>query len=165
MSGRAPDSDKEEHMEFLTTTVDKFTFRVPTDRLFTPEGIWFQATTEDQPNRRHIGLTDFLQQHSGDLTFALIRPEGTLLTIGAEIGTIETVKANLSLTSPVAGTIVNVNPDLELTPELINQDPYEKGWLAVIEVAADDLLASRLMSPIAYFDHMKGLAEAEVRSR
>lgn len=163
MPGQAP--DKEEQMEFLETTVDKFTFRVPTDRIFTPEGIWFQATAEDHPNRWRIGLTDFLQQHSGDLTFALIRPEGTLLTVGAEIGTIETVKANLSLTSPVTGTIFALNPDLELTPELINQDPYEKGWLAVIEVAADDPLASRLMTPAAYFEHMKGLAEAEVRSR
>ena len=152
-------------MEFLETTVDKFTFRVPTDRVFTPEGIWFQPTAEDHPNRWRIGLTDFLQQHSGDLTFALIRPEGTQLAVGDEIGTIETIKANLSLTSPVAGTIVGINVDLELTPELINQDPYEKGWLAVIEVAAGDDLASRLLPPAAYFDHMKGQAEAEVRSR
>jgi len=152
-------------MELLETTVDKFTFRVPTDRVFTPEGIWFQPIDEDRPNRWRIGLTDFLQQHSGDLTFALIRPEGTRLAVGDEIGTIETIKANLSLTSPVAGTIVEINTDLELTPELINQNPYEKGWLAVIEIAADDPLASRLMPPAAYFDHMKGLAEAEVRSR
>jgi len=152
-------------MEFLETTVDKFTFRVPTDRIFTPEGIWFQATAIDHPNHWRIGLTDFLQQHSGDLTFALIRPEGTRLAVGAEIGTIETVKANLSLTTPVAGNIVAVNSDLELTPELINQDPYEKGWLAVIEVTADDPLASRLMPPAVYFEHMKSQAEAEVRSR
>jgi glycine cleavage system H protein len=152
-------------MEFLETTVDKFTFRVPTDRVFTPEGIWFQPSVGDRPNRWRIGLTDFLQQHSGDLTFALIRPEGTQLTVGAEIGTIETVKANLSLTSPVAGTIVAINPDLELMPEFINQDPYERGWLAVIEVTADDHRASRLMPPAVYFDHMKSLVEVEVRSR
>jgi glycine cleavage system H protein len=152
-------------MEVLETTVDKFTFRVPTDRVFTPEGVWVQAMAGDSPNRWRIGLADFLQQHSGDLTFALIRPEGTRLAVGDEIGTIETVKADLSLTSPVAGTLVAVNSDLELTPELINQDPYERGWLAVIEAAAGDHVASRLMTPAAYFDHMKGQAEAEVRSR
>lgn len=152
-------------MELLEATIDKFTFKVPTDRIFTPEGIWFQAAVADPANRWRIGLTDFLQQQSGDLTFALIRPEGTRLEVGSEIGTIETIKANLSLASPVAGAIVAVNPDLEPTPELINQDPYGKGWLAVIEADDDDPLASRLMSPAAYFDHMKGLAEAEVRSR
>jgi glycine cleavage system H protein len=152
-------------MEFLETTIDKFTFRVPTDRVFTPEGIWFQPGDEDRPNRWRIGLTDFLQQRSGDLTFALIRPEGTRLAVGDEVGTIETIKANLSLASPIAGTIVEINADLELTPELINQDPYGRGWLAVIGVAAGDPAAARLMTPAAYFEHMKGQAEAEVRSR
>ena len=151
-------------MEFLETTVDKFTFRVPTDRLFSPEGIWFRPEAGEISDRWRIGLTDFLQQHSGDLTFAMLRPAGTRLSVGDEIGVIETIKVNVSLTSPVAGTIVEINPDLEMTPEVINQDPYEKGWLAVIEVAAHDDLAARLMKPDVYFEHMKGLAEAEVRS-
>jgi glycine cleavage system H protein len=151
-------------MEFLETTVDKFTFRVPTDRVFSPEGIWFRPEAEQDSGRWRIGLTDFLQQHSGDLTFALLRPEGTRLAVGDEIGVIETVKVNLSLISPVAGTIVEINPDLEMTPEVINHDPYEKGWLAVLEVSDDDL-AARLMTPAVYFEHMKSQAEAEVRSR
>ena len=151
-------------MEFLETTVDKFTFRVPTDRVFSPEGIWFRPEAGQDSGRWRIGLTDFLQQHSGDLTFALLRPEGTRLAVGDEIGVIETVKVNLSLISPVAGTIVEINPDLEMTPEVINQDPYEKGWLAVIEVSDDDL-AARLMTPAVYFEHMKSQAEAEVRPR
>jgi glycine cleavage system H protein len=152
-------------MEFLETMIDKFTFRVPTDRVFTPEGIWFQRSAGEHPNRWRIGLTDFLQQHSGDLTFALIRPEGTQLAVGDEIGTIETIKANLSLTSPIVGTIVAVNSELELTPELINQDPYRRGWLAEIEAAPGDTAAAGLLTPAAYFEHMKGQAEAEVRSR
>jgi glycine cleavage system H protein len=152
-------------MEFLETTVDKFTFRVPADRIFSPEGIWLKPEAGKNIVRWRIGLTDFLQQHSGDLTFALLRPEGTRLAIGDEIGMIETIKVNVSLTSPVAGTIVEINPDLELTPEVINQDPYGKGWLAVIEAAANDDFTARLMKPDAYFEHMKGQAEAEVRSR
>jgi len=99
------------------------------------------------------------------MTFALLHPEGTRFAIGDEIGVIETIKVNVSLTSPVAGTIVEINPDLEMTPEVINQDPYGKGWLTVIEVAANDDLAARLMTPDAYFEHMKSQAEAEVRSR
>ena len=152
-------------MEFLETTVDKFTFRVPTDRIFSPEGIWLKPEAGENSGRWRIGLTDFLQQHSGDMTFALLRPEGTRLSIGDEIGMIETIKVNVSLTSPVAGTIVEINPDLEMTPEVINQDPYGKGWLAVIEVAANDDLAARLMTPVVYFEHMKGQVTEEVRFR
>jgi len=152
-------------MDFLETTVDKFTFRVPTDRIFSPEGIWFKAEAGENSGRWRIGLTDFLQQHSGDLTFALLRPEGTRLAVGDEIGMIETIKVNVSLTSPVAGTIIEVNWDLEMTPEIINLDPYEKGWLAVIEVSANDDLAARLMTPGMYFEHMKGQVAEEVRSR
>jgi glycine cleavage system H protein len=152
-------------MEYLETTVDKFAFRVPTDRLFSPEGIWFKPEAGEISGRWRIGLTDFLQQQSGDLTFAMLRPAGTRLAIGDEIGVIETIKVNVSLTSPVAGTIIEINPDLDMTPEIINQDTYGKGWLAVIEVAANNDLAARLMKPDVYFEHMKGLAEAEVRSR
>jgi glycine cleavage system H protein len=82
-----------------------------------------------------------------------------------EIGTVETVKVNAGLTSPVAGTLIEVNSELEMTPELINQDPCGKGWLAVIETAPDDDVAIRLMTPAEYFEHMKILAEAEVRSK
>jgi glycine cleavage system H protein len=152
-------------MNFLEATVDKFTFRVPTDRIFSPEGIWFKPEAGENSGRWRIGLTDFLQEHSGDLTFALLRPEGTRLAVGDEIGVIETIKVNVSLTSPAAGTIIEINADLEMTPEIINQDPYEKGWLAVIEVSANDDLAARLMTPAMYFEHMKGQATEEVRSR
>ncbi|MHB8056127.1 MAG: glycine cleavage system protein H [Candidatus Aminicenantales bacterium] len=151
-------------MNVLEARVDKFIFRVPQDRLYAAEGIWFQSEAGASPNRWRVGLTDFLQQHSGDLTFALMKPQGTRLAAGDEIGTVETVKVNVGLTSPVAGTLAEVNAELELAPELINQDPYGKGWLAVIETAPDDDVAARLMTPSAYFEHMKVQAEAEVRS-
>ncbi|MCX6567028.1 MAG: glycine cleavage system protein H [Candidatus Aminicenantes bacterium] len=152
-------------MEYLEATVDKFIFRVPKDCIFSPEGIWFHSEPGPPSNRWRIGLTDFLQQHSGDLTFAILKPQGTRLAAGDEIGVVETVKVNVSLISPVAGTMVEVNSELEMTPELINQDPYGKGWLAMIEASPDDDLAARLMTASAYFEHMKVLAEAEVRSR
>jgi len=152
-------------MDDLEVRVDKFIFRVPQDRLYASEGIWFQPETGASPNRWRIGLTDFLQQHSGDLTFALMKPQGTRLAAGEEIGTVETVKVNVGLTSPVAGILAEVNAELEMTPELINQDPYGKGWLAVIETAPDDDVPVRLMTPAVYFEHMKIQAEAEVRAK
>ena len=82
-----------------------------------------------------IGLTDYLQQLNGDVAFAHVKPVGTKLAAGDEFAELETIKANVSLFSPVSGTVVEINPDLDLSPEIINQEPYGKGWLAVIEAA------------------------------
>lgn len=145
--------------EFLETTVDKFIFRVATDRLYNGEGIW--ARQEDGLVR--IGLSDFLQQRSGDVAFAEIKPEGTRLSFGDEAAVIETIKVNIGLSSPVSGRVVEVNPEMELAPEAINQDPYGAGWLAMIEPADWEADRARLLDPQAYFAKMKVEAEQEAR--
>jgi glycine cleavage system H protein len=76
---------------------------------------------------------------------------------------IETIKVNISLTAPIDGKIVEVNPAMETAPEAINQDPYGAGWLAVFEATdwANDRL--RLLDPQAYYSKMKVEAEQEVK--
>ena len=118
--------------EYLETTVDKFIFKVATDRLYTTEGVWILWVEPEGNGRVRVGLTDYLQQHGGDLTFANVKPVGTRLTAGDEFAEIETIKTTLVVYSPVEGEIVEVNSALELTPELVNQEPYDGGWLAVI---------------------------------
>ncbi len=145
--------------EYLQTTIDKFTFRVATDRLYTPEGLWVLA--EGAVVR--VGLSDFLQQRSGDVAFAEIRPAGTLLAVGEELATIETIKVNIELAAPVAGKILDVNPALSEAPEAINQDPYGAGWLAVIAPAEWEAQRARLLEAQAYFKLMKGQAETEAK--
>jgi glycine cleavage system H protein len=145
--------------EFLETTVDKFNFKVATDRYYSSEGLWAQ----ELGNRIRIGLTDFLQQRSGDVAFAEVKPGGTALAVGDEVATIETIKVNISLTSPVNGRIVEVNPAMETAPEAINQDPYGEGWLAVIEPADWKTDRAALLDPQAYFTLMKGQAEEEAK--
>ncbi len=149
--------------DMLQTTVDKFTFRVPTDRVYSPEGLWVLWLREEANGRVRIGLTDYLQQHSGDVAFAEARPVGTRVVVGDEVGSVETIKVNLGLPSPVDGTIVEVNPELETSPEAINQDPYGRGWLVIVEVADWEAQKARLLDPDAYFAQMKGQAEAEVK--
>src|SRR5512141_763161 len=128
--------------DFLEVTVDKFTFKVATDRFYTREGVWAQPSPvtplpEGEGNQRvRIGLSDFLQQRSGDIAFAEIKPVGTALSSGDEAASIETIKVNVMLGSPVNGKVIEVNPAMETAPEAINQDPYGAGWLAVIEVAS-----------------------------
>jgi glycine cleavage system H protein len=143
--------------EFLKTTVDKFVFKVATDRSYNREGLWLQA----DGSRIRIGLSDFVQQRSGDVAFAEVRPAGTSLAAGDELAVIETIKVNISLASPLRGTVIEVNPAMETAPEAINQDPYGEGWLAVIEAVDWETDRVALLDPQAYFTRMKGLAEEE----
>ena len=145
--------------EFLTTLVDKFTFKVALDRYYNAEGAWALA----EGNRVRIGVSDFLQQRSGDVAFAEVRPEGTAVKTGEEVAIIETIKVNISLISPVAGKVVEVNPALADTPEAVNQDPYSTGWLAVVEPADWEADRAQLLTAAAYFDQMKGQAEEEAK--
>ena len=145
--------------EFLETTVDKFTFKVAAGRYYTAEGLWASA---DGASVR-VGLSDYLQQRSGDVAFAEVKPAGTTLAEGDELAMIETIKVNVSLSSPVSGRIAAVNPALENAPEIINQDPYGDGWLAVIETGDWPAAQAHLLTAQAYFEQMKEQAEQDVK--
>jgi len=145
--------------QHLETTVDKFTFKVATDRFYTREGVWALAIG----SQVRIGLSDFLQQHSGDIAFAEIKPSGTDLSIGDEVASIETIKVNVALSAPVNGIVIEVNPAMETAPEAINQDPYGAGWLAVIAATDWDTDLAQLLDPQTYFAVMKAEAEEEAK--
>ena len=146
---------------FLETTVDKFTFRVDPTCFFNDEGVWVRT----KENRGRIGLSDYLQQRSGDIAFVEVKPEGASLTFGDELLTIETIKVDIALSSPASGKVILVNPALETAPEVINQDPYGEGWIYEVELIdwhADQL---HLLEASAYFNKMKREAEEEVRRK
>ncbi len=149
--------------EFLEVTADKFTFKVAVDRFYTREGLWVLP----EADRVRVGLSDFLQQRSGDIAFAEVKPIGTLLAAGDEVASIETIKVNVALSSPLSGQVIEVNPAMETMPEAINQDPYGAGWLAVLTVSDWDADrkadGSRLLDPEAYFAVMKAEAEEEAK--
>jgi len=145
--------------DYLETTVDKFIFRVATDRYYSDEGLW----VKEENGRLRIGLSDFVQQRSGDVAFAEIKPAGTALAVGDEAAVIETIKVSIVFTSPVTGDIVEVNPAMEEAPEAINQDPYGEGWLAVIEPADWAADRSRLLDAQAYLVRMQAQAEEEAK--
>ena len=145
--------------DFLETTVDKFIFKVATDRLYNSEGVWAQA----EGHLVRIGLSDFLQQRSGDIAFAEIKPAGTMVAAGDEVASIETIKVNVMLGSPVSGKVIEVNPAMETAPEAINQDPYGAGWLVVIAVSDWETDRARLLDATAYFEVVKREAEEETK--
>jgi glycine cleavage system H protein len=147
--------------KYLEMTADKFTFRVATDRLCSPEGVW--VLPEPDTTRVRVGLADYLQQHNGDVAFANVKPVGTKLAAGDQFAEIETIKAMVDLHAPVAGTIVEVNAELNTSPEAINQSPYEAGWLAVIETSAWSADRSGLLGPAAYFAVMQAQVEKDLK--
>jgi glycine cleavage system H protein len=149
--------------EYLETTADKFTFRVAVGRLYSPEGLWALWLEPETGGRVRVGLTDFMQQRSGDVAFLSVRPPGTRLRAGDELAELETVKVSLSVHAPVGGTVVEVNEALDLTPEVVNEDPYGEGWLAVIEAASWEADRARLLDARAYLSVVRSQIEQEVR--
>jgi glycine cleavage system H protein len=143
--------------QYLEYTLDKFTFKVATDRFYTVEGVWAKADGDQIT----VGVSDFFQQHNGDVAFAEVVEEGTAVSANDEFANIETIKVDIAISSPVSGTITAVNETLELEAEIINQDPYEAGWIAIITAANWSTDQANLMTPEAYFEHMKVQAQEE----
>ena len=142
----------------LELSVDKFKFRFPVDILYSDAGIWVRF----EGSRARIGLSDFTQQRNGDVAFAEAKEPGTQVKRGDELAVVETIKINLSLPSPVGGKVVEANGDLLNSPELVNQDPYGKGWLAVLEVEDAGAARNALMTASEFMAQAKVQAEAEV---
>jgi len=80
-------------------------------------------------NTATIGITDFAQRELGDIVYVEVETIGKKLNAGDVFGTVEAVKTVSDLFLPVNGTVTELNPDLANTPELVNSDPYGKGWM------------------------------------
>lgn len=121
------------------------------DRFEFPEGLYYSADhlwakVEDGTVR--VGATDIAQQAAGSILFVRIMPKGRQVEPGKPLGTIETGKWVGPLKSPLSGTIIEVNEALKTQPKLLNQDPYGKGWLAVLQPSKlDDELKNLMTDP------------------
>jgi glycine cleavage system H protein len=140
-------------------TVDKFIFSFPKNLRYSKAGLWVRQ--EDGLAR--IGLSDFAQQRNGDIAFATLPDAGSVLEAGDEIASIETVKVNFSLPSPMKGMVEKVNPVLQDSPELINQDPYGKGWMVLLQVDGLDQEIGKLLDAETYSKIAKQQSEAELK--
>jgi glycine cleavage system H protein len=79
-----------------------------------------------------IGLTDFAQDNLGDVVYLQLPEAGTTVEQGGSLGEVESTKSVSDIYSPVAGEVLEVNAELESTPELVNRDPYGAGWICTI---------------------------------
>lgn len=97
----------------------------------------------------YIGISDFAQGELGDIVFVDINSVGKTLAVGDVFGTVEAVKTVSDLYMPVAGTVEEVNAELDGSPELVNEDPYGKGWIIKISLK-DAAEADALMDAATY---------------
>ena len=142
---------------FLLATVDKFIFKVKAGNLYSAGGVW--VALKEATGTARIGLSDYLQQSSGDVAFVSLPEPGQMISVGQELATIETIKVDLEVPAPMAGEVVAVNDALEDEPELVNLDCYGCGWLLELKPAQwppEDLLNAQ-----AYLAVMTEQAQAE----
>jgi glycine cleavage system H protein len=102
---------------------------VPSDRRYSTEHEWAM----EQDGRIVVGITDFAQDQLGDVVFVGLPEPGTEVEAGKALGEVESTKSVSDVYSPVSGRVVDRNAEVEQNPELINEDPYGRGWLVAID--------------------------------
>ncbi|MEL7006061.1 MAG: glycine cleavage system protein GcvH [Bacteroidota bacterium] len=96
-----------------------------------------------------VGITDFAQSELGDIVYVEIETEGEDIEKGEVFGTVEAVKTVSDLFMPLSGTVAEFNTELESSPETVNEDPYEKGWMIKIKLS-DPSQVDSLLDASAY---------------
>ena len=119
--------------------------KVPEDRRYTKDHEW--ALPED--GRVRVGITDYAQDALGDVVFVELPQVGAVLEAGASFGEVESTKSVSEIYAPVPGTVVEVNTDLDEAPQRLNEDPYDTGWICVIE-PSDPTSVDALLDADAY---------------
>ncbi len=147
--------------EFLETTYDKFVFKVKNGYYYSRQDFWADL----QGNKAAIGVADFLQKAKGDVAFLEMVEVGTPVKQGEEAGKIETIKATFGILSPVSGTIVEVNEELDAASYLINEEPYGKGWIYRVEVTDFESVRKDLLQAEEYFELMKKKIAEEMKRK
>jgi glycine cleavage system H protein len=120
-------------------------FDVPEDRRYLETHEW--VTTADDVVT--VGISEFAQDELGDVVYVELPSVGEEITAGQRFGTIESIKAVSDLYAPVSGTVTEVNDDLSDQPELVNESPFEEGWMIRVELSAE-APSEETLSPAEY---------------
>ncbi len=117
----------------------------PSNYRYSKEHEWVNV----EGDRARIGITEHAQSELGDVVFVELPSVGSSVKKGQNLGTVESVKAVSDIYAPIGGKVVEVNDNLESSPETINESPHEDGWIAVIEIA-DKSELDALLDAAAY---------------
>jgi glycine cleavage system H protein len=114
----------------------------PENLVYTKEHEWVRV----EKNRAIVGITDYAQEQLGDVVYVELPEVGSQLTQSEMCGTIESVKTVADLYAPISGEVVKINEALDDTPELVNNEPYGRGWIVEIQMRDQDELEKLLSS-------------------
>jgi glycine cleavage system H protein len=117
----------------------------PDDLKYTKDHEWVRI----EGDTAVVGVTDFAQSELGDIVFVEIETEGEELEAEEVFGSVEAVKTVSDLFMPVSGEVIEVNQDLEASPEVVNEDPYGKGWMIKVKMS-DPSEVEKLLDSDAY---------------
>jgi len=126
---------------------------IPEGLLYTKDHEWVKI----EGNLGTIGITDYAQSALGDVTFVELPQVGDELKQFEPFASVESVKAVSDIYAPMSGKVIKLNEQLSTSPELLNQSPYEEGWLVVIEIS-DEKEKENLMSAAEYKQYLEGLS-------
>jgi len=126
-------------------TTKKIVMNIPENLRYTKDHEWLRVEGE----YGYVGITDFAQGELGDIVFVEIETVGETLNKGETFGTIEAVKTVSDIFMPVGGEILEMNSEIESSPELVNKDPYGKGWMIRIKIT-DSSEIDELLTPESY---------------
>ena len=104
---------------------------IPSDLRFHKEHEWVRLDGKQAT----VGISDFAQDALGDIVFLDLPKVGATVKVGQQIGEVESTKTTSTIYTPVSGTVIKINTDLKDRPEVVNSDPYGKGWIAVIDLS------------------------------
>jgi glycine cleavage system H protein len=128
--------------EFLLLSKTISDMNVPVNLLYTKDHEWLRV----EGDMGYVGVTDFAQGELGEIVFIEIETVGETLKKEEVFGTIEAVKTVSDMFMPVSGEILELNPALEESPDVVNKDPYGKGWMVKIKIKnpseVNDLLSA-----------------------
>ncbi|TRM13068.1 glycine cleavage system protein GcvH [Lentibacillus cibarius] len=123
---------------------------LPKDLLYTKEHEWIKK----EDGKVRIGITDFAQDELGDIVFVELPEVGDEIQADEPFGSVESVKTVSELYAPINGKVVEINDELEDSPEFVNESPYEKAWMIVVE-PADEAELDQLLSAEQYEETIK----------
>lgn len=104
---------------------------IPTDLRYHKEHEWVRLSG----TQATVGISHFAQDALGDIVFLDMPKVGAVVSSGQQIGEVESTKTTSTIYTPVSGTVTKINADLKDHPEVVNSDPYGKGWIAVIDLS------------------------------
>ena len=130
-------------------------YEIPDGLLYSKEHEWVRLEGKEAV----VGITDYAQKQLHEIVYVDVKVEGSKVEENEAMGTVESVKSVSDVFSPVTGTIAKVNKELGDSPELLNQEPYGKGWLARVKLTDFKKDKRRLLTAEQYAQYLKTMEE------